>query len=246
MDNKIAIFLIDIAGPLMIITQKVTSLAFCIHDGIARAESELSNSQNLYAVKKIPSALEYFSYALQFPSLMAGPALFYKDYIDFIDGKSLLPAAQPVGIMGYTFSIFNGCRFQLICHFFQSSISRDSSSRVVIHEPSPMRAICQKVVMGMICVVIYVKFLPMYSIQRVKDPEFVENTSLLYKFWYLNGATMLIRFKYYFAWLFADAICNNSGIGFNGFDTNGTPKWDKFTNVFILKFEVSFNTFNLF
>lgn len=82
----------------MIITQKVTSLAFCIHDGIARAETELSKSQKTYAVNKIPSALEYFSYALQFPSLMAGPALFYKDYIDFIDGKHLLPNSQPVSM----------------------------------------------------------------------------------------------------------------------------------------------------
>lgn len=80
----------------MIITQKVTSLAFSIHDGISRAESELSKTQKLYAVKKIPSALEYFSYTLQFPTLMAGPALFYKDYIDFIDGKSLLPTPTPV------------------------------------------------------------------------------------------------------------------------------------------------------
>lgn len=82
----------------MIITQKVTSLAFCIHDGIARGESELSKSQQLYAVKKIPSTLEYFSFALQFPSLMAGPSMFYKDYIDFIDGKNLLPTPQTVSI----------------------------------------------------------------------------------------------------------------------------------------------------
>ena len=84
------------SGPLMIITQKVTSLAFSIHDGIARAESELTNSQKLYAVRKIPSALEYFSFALQFPTIMAGPAMFYKDYVDFIDGKHLLQSSSTV------------------------------------------------------------------------------------------------------------------------------------------------------
>lgn len=51
--------------------------------------------------------------------------------------------------------------------------------------------------------------------------------------------TTLIRFKYYFAWTFADATCNNAGIGFNGFDVNGNAKWDRFSNVDILKFEVS-------
>ncbi|KRT85710.1 hypothetical protein AMK59_1035, partial [Oryctes borbonicus] len=208
-----ASYTLDISGPLMIITQKVTSLAFCIHDGIARAESELSRTQKAYAVKNIPSALEYFSYSLQFPSLMAGPALFYKDYIDFIDGKNFLPTTPPSGS------------------------SRDSATRIVIHEPSPVRVVCKKVIMSMTCVVIFVKFLPMFPINRVKDSDFVENTSLLYKFWYLNIATMLIRFKYYFAWLFADAVCNNAGIGFNGYDANEVPKWDKFTNVYVFKFE---------
>lgn len=93
--------------------------------------------------------------------------------------------------------------------------------------------------MALICMLIFVKFIPMFSIERVKDSDFVENTSLMYKFWYLNGATLLIRFKYYFAWILADAICNNGNIGFNGYDADGNPKWDKFTNVYVFKFEVS-------
>lgn len=128
---------------------------------------------------------------------------------------------------------------------FQSGSNTDPATRIVVHEPSPIRAVCRKVVMSMICVVIFVKFLPMFPIERVKDSNFVENTSLLYKFWYLSGATMLIRFKYYFAWLFADAVCNNSGIGFNGYDSDGLAKWDKFTNVYVLKFEVSLSIYRL-
>lgn len=51
--------------------------------------------------------------------------------------------------------------------------------------------------------------------------------------------TTTVRFKYYFAWLLADAICNNAGLGFNGFDSDGTPKWDLFTNIYVIPFEVS-------
>lgn len=51
-------------------------------------------------------------------------------------------------------------------------------------------------------------------------------------------ATMLIRFKYYYAWMFADAICNNSGLGFNGYDERGHAQWDLTSNVDIYKFEV--------
>lgn len=52
--------------------------------------------------------------------------------------------------------------------------------------------------------------------------------------------TMLARFKYYHAWLFADAICNNSGLGFNGYDERGKARWDLASNVDVYKFEVRY------
>lgn len=50
---------------------------------------------------------------------------------------------------------------------------------------------------------------------------------------------MLARFKYYHAWIFADAICNNSGLGFSEYDKNGKAKWDLYSNVDVRGFEVS-------
>lgn len=51
--------------------------------------------------------------------------------------------------------------------------------------------------------------------------------------------TMAVRFKYYFAWIFADAIVNNAGLGFNGFEeSDGTQKWDMCTNIYVINFEV--------
>lgn len=85
----------------------------------------------------------------------------------------------------------------------------------------------------------FVKFLPIFPIEGVKEDDFVENATLTFKFWYIGVATLLVRFKYYFAWILADAICNNAGIGFNGYSSNGSPKWDRFSNVKILRFEVS-------
>lgn len=83
-------YTLDITGPLMVITQKVTLLTFSIHDGIARNENELTKSQKLHAIRTLPTALEFFSYILHFQGLMAGPLVFYKDYIDFIEGTSFL------------------------------------------------------------------------------------------------------------------------------------------------------------
>jgi len=38
----------------------------------------------------MPSALEYFSYVWHFQSILAGPLVFYKDYIEFVEGYNLL------------------------------------------------------------------------------------------------------------------------------------------------------------
>lgn len=81
---------LDITGPLMIITQKVTSLSFSIHDGHISKNINLKPSQKLYVVERIPSILEYFSYVLHFQGLMAGPMVFYNDYIEFIEGNHFL------------------------------------------------------------------------------------------------------------------------------------------------------------
>ncbi len=48
----------------------------------------------------------------------------------------------------------------------------------------------------------------------------------------------LIRTKFYTAWVLADAANNVSGLGFNGYDTNGEAKWDLITNIKILNLEV--------
>lgn len=53
--------------------------------------------------------------------------------------------------------------------------------------------------------------------------------------------TTIVRFKYYHAWLLSDAICNNSGLGFNGYDDDGNAKWDMISNINVISFEVSLN-----
>lgn len=43
--------------------------------------------QKHHAIVKLPSALEYFSYVLNFQGLLAGPLVFYRDYMEFIEGS---------------------------------------------------------------------------------------------------------------------------------------------------------------
>lgn len=37
----------------MVMTQKITSLAFCIHDGCAKKSDDLTDNQKRYAVKYV-------------------------------------------------------------------------------------------------------------------------------------------------------------------------------------------------
>lgn len=103
-------YTLDITGPLMVITQKVTLLTFSIHDGFARNENELTKSQKFHAIRTLPTALEFFSYVLHFQGLMAGPLVFYKDYIDFIEGTQFLKQNNGnVSIEIFVIRNFNYC-----------------------------------------------------------------------------------------------------------------------------------------
>lgn len=208
---------LDITGPLMIITQKVTSLAFSIHDGFSREMKDLTESQQQHAIRKLPSALEFFSYTLHFQGLMAGPLVFYKDYIEFIEGYHILK---------------------------QTAVSKAKYDidKEIVHEPSPVKVVVKKVIASLVCALIFVKFATIYPIKAMKDDGFTENAGFFYSFWYMMMATTAVRFKYYFAWLLADAICNNSGLGFNGYEQDGvTARWDLVSNIDVWAFEFGTN-----
>ncbi|XP_049539410.1 lysophospholipid acyltransferase 6 isoform X1 [Anopheles darlingi] len=208
---------LDITGPLMIITQKVTSLAFSIHDGFTREIKDLTASQQQHAIRKLPSALEFFSYTLHFQGLMAGPLVFYKDYIDFIEGCHILKQASA------------NCKYDI--------------DKKIVHEPSPVKAVVKKVIASLVCALIFIKFATIYPIKAMKDDGFMKNSGFFFSLWYMMMATTAVRFKYYFAWLLADAICNNSGLGFNGYDERDgvTPRWDMLSNIQVLEFEFGTN-----
>ncbi|KAK9505674.1 hypothetical protein O3M35_009669 [Rhynocoris fuscipes] len=201
-------YALDVTGPLMVMTQKATTLAYSIHDGFSKKE-DLNNNQKRYAISEIPNLLEYFSYMLQFHTLMVGPLVFYKDFVEFIDGTNL-KKHQKKDDERYT-------------------------------EPSSSFVAFKKTVISILCAFMFTQI--HFPIERVKSKEFLER-SIVYQMSYLITSTTLVRFKYYHAWILADAICNLSGLGFNGYGENGKSKWDLVSNVDIIGFEFSSNLRN--
>lgn len=211
-------YTLDITGPLMVITQKVTSLAFSLHDGLTQKEEDLSGIRKYHALRKMPTVLEYFAYMFHFQALMAGPIIFYRDYIEFIHGRNFLTHS------GTSIKIDNA----------------NYAEKEVVLEPSPLLAVIRKVVASLVYAILLTKFVSVFPIRIIKEPEFLELTAPS-KMLFLMVATAVHRFKYYHAWLLADAICNASGLGFNGYEEDGSARWDLHSNIDVLGFECGLN-----
>ncbi|XP_018012641.1 lysophospholipid acyltransferase 6 [Hyalella azteca] len=82
-----AAFVIDITGPLMLMVQRISTVALGLHDGLTKTPEKMTSLQRYNSITKKPSALEYFSYLLSFQSILAGPFLMYCDYRDHINGN---------------------------------------------------------------------------------------------------------------------------------------------------------------
>ncbi|XP_005101404.1 membrane-bound O-acyltransferase domain-containing protein 2 [Aplysia californica] len=204
-------YTLDITGPLMIQTQKLTSLAFALHDGRYKEEAKLSQDQKQHAVRKLPNVVQYLSFMFYFHGVMVGPLTFYNDYIAFIDGTHF---KKPGGSSTNAGS---------------KKHPADDLNRVVIKKLVVASACC----LGMM-------ILPglFFPPEKLNTPEYY-NMTFMERMIFVLGVMTLARNKYYFAWVLADAINNAAGLGFSGYDSQGNPKWDLTDNVDILGVELS-------
>lgn len=129
--------------------------------------------------------------------------------------------------------------FLIICYsLFQGDLSKDRMATQIVVEPSPTRTVIEKVVGSMVCAFIFMKFSAVYPIKNLKDNDFMDASSFVGKLWFVMNATTVVRFKYYHAWMLGDAICNNSMLGFNGYDEDGRARWNLISNINVFGFEV--------
>nr|XP_058934373.1 lysophospholipid acyltransferase 2 isoform X4 [Kogia breviceps] len=205
----------DFSGPMMIITQKITSLAYEIHDGMFRKDEELTPSQRGLAVRRMPSLLEYLSYNCNFMGILAGPLCSYKDYITFIEGRSY--------------------------HMTQSGEHGKAEIQYEKTEPSPNIAVTQKLLVCGLSLLFHLTVSKTLPVEYNIDERFQATASWPTKLIYLYVSLLAARPKYYFAWTLADAINNAAGFGFRGYDKNGAARWDLISNLRIQQIEMRNN-----
>uniref|UniRef100_A0A4W3HTL8 Membrane bound O-acyltransferase domain containing 2b n=2 Tax=Callorhinchus milii TaxID=7868 RepID=A0A4W3HTL8_CALMI len=209
----------DFSGPMMIMTQKITSLAFEIHDGMSRKEKHLSPFQKSLAVRTMPSLLEYLSYNCNFMGILVGPFYTYKDYIAFIEGRTL--------------------------HMKCTEINGEGKGHLEQKEPSPTTTVLFKLLVCGISLSFHLTITKMLPVEYNIDTTFMNTAPLISRIIYLYVSLLAARPKYYFAWTLADAINNAAGFGFNGFNKKGDARWDLISNLNIcnIEFATSFKMF---
>ncbi|XP_031607670.1 lysophospholipid acyltransferase 1 [Oreochromis aureus] len=212
----------DFSGPLMIVTQKLTTLAFQLHDGMCKKTEQLTQEQKLMAINVRPSFIEYLSYNLNFLSVLVGPCSNYKEYIDFIEGRHISTRLKQ-----------------------QHASSNWQNGYNKTQDPSPLNAVCHKLVVCAGCMLFFLTITRSLPIKYNVDPDFVSQASFLTRLTYAFFSIQAARPKFYFAWTLADAVNNAAGYGFLGMDEHGKPSWDLISNLNIIGIETatSFKTF---
>ncbi|XP_068948591.1 lysophospholipid acyltransferase 1 isoform X3 [Petaurus breviceps papuanus] len=202
----------DFSGPLMIMTQKITTLAFQIHDGLGRKTEDLTPEQLRLAIKIRPSFLEYISYLLNFLSVIAGPCSSYKDYVAFIEGRHI--------------------------HMKLLEMNWKQKGYSSLPNPSPTGAVIHKLCITLVSLLFFLTLTKAYPVTFLVDDWFVNQASFLSRLCYLYVVMQASKPKYYFAWTLADAVNNAAGYGFSGIDKNGNFCWNLLSNLNIWKIEM--------
>lgn len=209
-------YTLDVTGPLMISTQRLTSLAYNIADGQTGA-SGLSSDMKRLAVRKFPTLLEFFSYVFCFHGIMCGPFCFYKDYVNFIDGSN----------------------YRVQSSALQDSVnSHGVDAKPLSDPPDPTSALFSKSFCALGCGLLSALAVPRFLIISIVEPEFAEH-SFWYKMAFIVISTSLHRQIYYFAWTLSELGNINAGLGFNGYGNDDRPLWDLISNTDIYQVETS-------
>ncbi|XP_070565274.1 lysophospholipid acyltransferase 2-like isoform X1 [Ptychodera flava] len=195
----------NVVRALMIFTAKITSLAWSIHDGFARDRAKLSDFRSKKVVRRIPSVLEYTSYLFHFQALAVGPFCFYKDYIDFIEGRHVVPY----------------------------KIIKDGKEVVIHKEPPVTSNVLRKTALAIILAAVNITMTSRIPLEdNIGKP--VLASAFVYRVLYAWSCVWLVFLPLYaVVWILGDVACNISGFGFNGYDSNGEPKWDLVSNIHI-------------
>lgn len=216
----------DVTYPMMVTTQKLTSLAFSISDwqllntchlnttlktGDTSRTDMISSDRKKWAVRSVPGLLEFLSFSLAYQGALVGPFCHFRQYKAFIEGNNRDKTKEDNPI--------------LMEHI-------DGS-------PSRVSAVFYKAAWLVLWATMYAFVKPHFPDKRNVDPAFISGHRLPIRLMYVHSSQFFLRAKFYVTWCLADIVYNASGMGYCGRDELGRDDWTGMTNVNPLKVETS-------
>lgn len=255
-------YVLDISGPFMIAVQKMSSLGFCLYDGKIKEQekqrindkqgnvdiSEDKNNNHVYENDKTPDTKSCESIgstsSVIGATLNTTKTLPKRDYQvrTMTDEQRKYAVAEAPNFnefMGYFFH-FPSVLCGPIMYFTDYS-EFVNAPKEKQHPPGKAKAVARKLTISVSCAILHLVLNPKFEIEFLRSPEFLVQTPIVVRFYYILIFTMISRLKYYVAWHLGEAISNASGLGFNGYDSGGKPMWNLISNMDLWKFEASLN-----
>ncbi|XP_062848788.1 lysophospholipid acyltransferase 5 [Trichomycterus rosablanca] len=182
------------------------------------------------------------------------------DYYDGGKDPSKLSAEQKTSALPTTPSFLEVCGFsyfyggflvgpQFTLRNYICLVSRemtDSPGQL----PNSVIPAFQRFFLGLICLGIFTIFGPYYPDSYYLTDEF-EAQPFWYRCVYILLWAKVNLYKYVSCWLITEGVCILTGLGYNGSDENGKPKWDACANMRVWIYETTplftgtINSFNI-
>lgn len=241
-------YVLDISGPFMIAVQKMTSLGFCLYDGHLKKQEKKDSVviEQIHDNNNNTNEEEGLVKSVGSASSIIGAASNITEPITKSDINTMTDEQRKYAITNVpSFNEFMGYFFHFpsvlcgpIMYFNDYKEFVMSESKI---PPGRHQAVAKRMAISVSCALLHLTLSPKFPVDFLRSNQFLVQTPLLIRFYYIFIFTLLSRLKYYVAWQFGEAISNMSGLGFSGYDSKGQPKWNLISNMDFLRFEFSLN-----
>ncbi|KAH9927125.1 MBOAT-domain-containing protein [Epithele typhae] len=208
---------VEISGPQMVLTMKLTTYAWNVFDGRRPAE-EQDKWQTAQRIVDYPSLLEFLGFTFYFPGFLVGPYLTYNEYQALVTG-SLYKEAE-------------NHELQILDE------AHHLSQRLVPH--GRKRVAYRKMFTGLLFLGLFVLFYPEFNYSYLVTDGF-EARRTLSRLLFLQVCGFFERTKYYAVWTLTEGAAIQTGLGFTGYSESGRTKWEGAANVNVWNIELAEN-----
>nr|VZI17557.1 unnamed protein product [Spirometra erinaceieuropaei] len=213
---------VDVTAPLMMQTQKLSSIAFNLYDGdvLKRGGKTARSVHKLHAISERPRLLHLLSYLLCYQNSMVGPFVFFSDYLCFIEGRE---------------------EDQLL--------NEEDRNLFIKHKEeirAPKRILKNQLIYAVLHTTLLVYATGRYNSQYFTSEEFLR-LGIFRKYFWLTLSCFYFRQRFYCAWAISATTMLAAGFGFSGFKPGtAEAEYKNAINIRFFDIELGTNTKGMF